>query len=103
MTGGFPPPGSGRLASPEGEAERRPFVRLRLGPDAAAVPVDDPLHDGQADAGALVVLGVVQPLEHAEELVGVAHVEADAVVLDIILRRAARATAPTADLDARDL
>ena len=74
------------LARSESEVERRALVGLGVGPDAAAVAVDDPLHDGEADAGALIVLGPVQPLEDAEQLVGVAHVEADAVVLDEIGR-----------------
>ena len=45
---------------------------------------------GQADAGAGEVLGRVQPLEGAEELVGVGHVEARAVVaheVDALARR----------------
>ena len=43
---------------------------------------DDVAHVGQPDAGALEFLGAVQALEHAEKFVGIAHVEADAVVLD---------------------
>jgi hypothetical protein len=44
-----------------------PFVRGRdrLGPDATAVPPDDLLHRGQADAGAGKLVRAVQPLERA--------------------------------------
>ncbi len=44
--------------------------------------MDDPPHIGQADAGPLELLGAVQALKHAEQLVDVPHVEADAVVAD---------------------
>src|SRR5260370_30515243 len=50
------------------EVERRPLVRLSLGPDAAAVALDDALHNREADASALEFLRVVHPLEHAEKL-----------------------------------
>jgi hypothetical protein len=46
------------------------------------VPGDDALHDRQADAGALELAGAVQPLEHAEEPLGVLRVEADPGVPD---------------------
>ncbi len=61
-----------------------PRSELRLRPDAPAVALDDALHDRQADAGAFIFLRAVQPLEDAEELVGVAHVETGAVVADEI-------------------
>ena len=54
------------------EIERRTLSHLALGPHAAAVPADDPLDDGQPDAGAGEILGSVQPLEHAEQLVDIA-------------------------------
>src|SRR5438093_1586472 len=72
---------SGMMApSLEGEVEGGALIGLGVGPDASAVALDDALHDGQADSGPLVLLGPVQPLEDAEQLVGVAHVEADPVV-----------------------
>ena len=46
------------------------------------MPLDDALHDREADAVAIVFLRSVQSLEHAEELVDVLHVEANPVVLD---------------------
>src|SRR3990170_1342988 len=86
---------------PEGEVEGRALIDFRLGPHAAAVAVDDPLDNGQADARPFVLLGPVQALEDRKELVRVAHVEADAVVPDepgglAPLR-------PAADLDLRRL
>ena len=42
--------------------------------------MDDAADVGQADAGALELLGAVQPLKHAEQFVRVLHVESDAVV-----------------------
>ena len=54
-----------------------------LGPDAAAVPIHDLAHAGQADASAGEFAGGMQALEGREELVHVGRVEADAVVADI--------------------
>src|SRR5580765_1055777 len=71
------------LLFPQSEIERRPLVRLRFRPHAAAMAVHHALHDREADAGAFELLLVVQALEHAEELVRVLHVEADAVVLHV--------------------
>src|SRR3970040_390525 len=88
--------------------ERRARVHRALAPAAPAVPGDDALHDGQTDAGALELLRAVQPLEHAEQLVVVAHVEPGAVVLHAIdaLRAVLAAAhrdqpllAPAAELD----
>src|SRR5688572_6950724 len=62
------------------EIKGRALIDGRLSPDAAAVALDDPLHDGQPDAGAFIVLGAVQPLKHTEEFVRIPHVEARAVV-----------------------
>jgi len=42
--------------------------------------MDDPTDVGQADAGALELVGGVQALKHAKQLVHVLHVEADTVV-----------------------
>src|SRR5919206_1152010 len=71
--------GMGRLSFQRKE-KRGAAVGLRLGPDAPAMVVDDALHDREAHSRAGIVLGPVQPLEHPKELVGVAHVEAGAVV-----------------------
>ena len=44
--------------------------------------VHDALHGREPDARAVEVFRAVKPLEHTEQLVGVLHVEAHAVVLD---------------------
>src|SRR3990172_2250701 len=66
------------------EIERRAFVHFCLGPGTPAVALDDALDNGEADARAFVFLGAMQALEDPEEFVGVAHVEAHAVVADEI-------------------
>src|SRR5689334_20212756 len=43
---------------------------------------DDPVHQREADAGALELRGVVQTLKHAEQLFLVARIEARTVVPD---------------------
>src|SRR4051812_16067642 len=58
------------------------IVYLSFRPHASAVAIDDPLHVGEADAGALEIALVVQPLKHAEEFVGILRVETGAVVPD---------------------
>src|SRR5262249_38712501 len=72
---------SGIRATSEREVERRAVVHLGLGPHPATVSVHDALHDGQPDAGPLVVLGTMQALEDAEQLVRVPDVESYPVVL----------------------
>src|SRR6202012_3093210 len=51
-----------------------------------AVPMDHALNDRQSDSGSLELIGWMQALEHAEELVDVAHVETRALVADEHLR-----------------
>src|SRR5690348_13184124 len=68
------------LASFEGETEHGALPGLAFGPGAAAVQRRDPGHGGEADAGAGELGFGVQALERAEELVGVLHLEAGAVV-----------------------
>ena len=64
----------------QSERERGALIRLTLRPDPPAVPLDDPLDDRQADAGAFEFVRGMQPLENAEQLADVPHVEAGAVV-----------------------
>src|SRR5690349_4315364 len=73
-----------RFRPSESEEKRRALVGLRLGPDAAPVPVNDALHDGQTDTRALKILGAMQPLKHNEKFGRVLHVETGAVVADKI-------------------
>jgi hypothetical protein len=59
-------------------------VELPLGPDPAAMPLDNPLHDGQADAGAFEFLLTMQTLEGAEQVAGITLIKPGAVVLDVV-------------------
>src|SRR5438046_2133581 len=70
------------------KTERGATIRFGLSPDVAAVAVHDALHDRQAYARTLVVLGPVQPLKDSEELARVPHIEADAVVANEVDRLA---------------
>src|SRR6267142_6353465 len=67
------------------ETEGRSQARRALRRDAASVARHDALHQGQPHAASLEFAGGMQPLEHAEELVGVALVEAGSVVGNEIL------------------
>src|SRR5256714_6544645 len=66
----------------ECEVEGRPLAHGPFGPDPSAVTVDDTLDGGEADARALELVPAVETLERAEQLSGVCHVEARAVVAD---------------------
>src|SRR5258706_5395692 len=74
-----------RSSSTECEIDCRPLVGGGVDPDAPPVPVHDPLDGGQADPDARELVLAVQTLEHAEQLVGVRHVEPGSVVLDEVL------------------
>src|SRR5919201_3572561 len=88
--------GMGRLSC-QRKKNRGAAVGLCLGPDPPAVAVDDALHDRKAHSSAGIVLGPVQPLEHPKEFVGVAHVEAGAVVAHQVDRPPALLTPPHGD------
>src|SRR5258706_8604842 len=62
------------------EPEGRALARRRMRPGTPAVTLHHAPYDGKADAVALEFGLAVQPFEGAEQLVGVAHVEAGAVV-----------------------
>src|SRR5690606_4407799 len=62
----------------EAEGGAAPGFAVRLG--APTMARQHPAHAGQADAGAGEFAGRVQALEYAEQLAGVLHVEAGAVV-----------------------
>src|SRR6202022_1785057 len=55
-------------------------LQRSLRPDAAAMAMDDPLHNGQSNAGSFEFIGAMQPLEHAKEFVCVLHVKSGSVV-----------------------
>ena len=80
------PPLVSSRGSAQRKAERRALVQRGVSPDPAAVTVDDPLDNRQPDPGALVLLGAVQPLKHAKQLVAVAHIKAHAVIVDRVDR-----------------
>src|SRR5262245_42837319 len=83
----------------QGEPESGAGAGAALCPYAAAMAGHDALHQRQADAGSRKLSLVVQALEHAEQLVLVAGVEAGAVVahrIDMLEIVAGRA-----DFDAR--
>ena len=63
-----------------GQTESGALPGLRFDRDAAAVPLDDLLADGQPDAGAGVLGACVQPLKHAEDPFEVLWFDAQAVV-----------------------
>src|SRR5258706_1435833 len=64
----------------EGEREGRALLDGALGPDPSSVALDDTRDRREADPRSLELVGAVQPLEGAEELVRVRHLEAGAVV-----------------------
>src|ERR1700734_2551185 len=69
-----------RRCRAEGEVEGGALADGAFGPDAAAVAFDDPLHAGQADAGAGEIGDRVEPLE---QLVDKRGIEASPVVADV--------------------
>src|SRR6266404_4333769 len=73
---------TGPLPFRKGEKEGRADINLALGPDASTVALNDPPHVSEADAGAFELSCRMQALEHAEEFVGILHVEAYAIVAD---------------------
>src|ERR1700733_10014801 len=75
------------VVAANGEEERGPLINFALRPDTAAMARDDSSDDGEANAGA-GELGSMQALEGSEQLVGISHVETDAIVADEIDRHA---------------
>src|SRR5713226_6390597 len=64
----------------QAEVKGSTLIDLRFGPDAPAVLMNDSLNSGQSHACSLEVLLAVQALKDAEQLVGIFHIEAHAVV-----------------------
>ena len=62
------------------EQERRAFARFRFHPDPPSVAFDDSAAYGQPDSGSFMSRVRMQPLEQAENLFLVAHVDSDSVV-----------------------
>src|SRR5471030_748468 len=67
----------------QGEIKSRAFANLRFRPDAASVLMNHTLNGCQANAYPLKILAPVEPLENAEQLVDVPHIEADPVVAHV--------------------
>ncbi len=53
-------------------------------PDPASVTRDDPPDDRQADAGAREIVRAMQALEDSEQFVDILHIEAYAIVMNMI-------------------
>src|SRR5260370_18378570 len=62
------------------EGKHRTAVHFAIGPYPAAMPRNHSLDDREAHAGAAELVRSMQPLEHAEQLVGVFHIESHPVV-----------------------
>src|SRR5882724_5149302 len=71
---------AGRL---QGEIKRGTVADGGLKPDLAAVPLDDLLDEGQANAGTLFLVLALQPFEDAKYLVVEFRIDAATVVLHI--------------------
>src|SRR5712672_3324762 len=68
------------MALGQRERERRTVSWPRLHPDVSSVTFDDAAADRKADPGPVVVLLPMQPTKHFEDVIGVDHVEPDAIV-----------------------
>src|SRR5205085_1776020 len=77
------------LLFPQREIKRRSAVHAAFGPDLASVALDDLARRRQSNSCAFEFLRGMQTLEHAEELVGISHIKAGAVVGHKIYRRRA--------------
>src|SRR3990167_6596164 len=73
----------------ESDEEGAALTGSGCGPHPPAMLLHHEFHNGEADAGAFVLAGTVEPLEETEDFVGLAGIEADAVVADPenVLRR----------------
>src|SRR5881394_390729 len=71
-----------RRSRGKGEEECRATSKLRLHPDATAVPFDDLLADCEPDAGARVLRPCMEPLEELEDPLAVLGIDTDPVVAD---------------------
>jgi hypothetical protein len=68
----------------QGKLEDGAFSHLALGPNAAAMPVNNALNYGQANARAFIFISTVQSLEGAKDFISITLIKADTVVFDII-------------------
>src|SRR6476659_7841592 len=70
-----------RGSARQGEAEFRSFPRFRLYPNTSVMPLDDALANGQTHSCA-GQLASVQPLENAEDPIGILRVDPNPVVFN---------------------
>src|ERR1051325_6273319 len=100
------------MTNREGDDEGGAGAGFAGGGDDAAVAVGDAPADGEADAGAFILVAGMQALEDGEDFIEVLFVEADAVVLNgqltlfgigILIGRAGKETLedPGVDFDQR--
>ena len=69
------------VVAANGEEERGPLINFALRPDTPAMARDNSSDDRQPNTGAGELCSM-QALEGSEQLVGISHVEADAIVAD---------------------
>src|SRR5437588_4984149 len=67
---------------PKRKIKRCALVFFCLRPDPSAMPSNDAINECQAHAGAFEFTGPVQALKNAKQLVGMFHLETDAVIPD---------------------
>src|SRR6266436_1177102 len=72
----------GQFGFGQRKIEGRAPIHGTLGPRPPAVPLHNPPHLGQTHANAFKLRAGMQPLEDAEELGPILHVETDAVIAD---------------------
>ena len=68
------------LGNSQGEIKRGAFIEFGFDPNPAAMFLNDALDSSQSHARAFKIFRTVQSLKRTEELLGIFHVEADAVV-----------------------
>jgi hypothetical protein len=68
------------------EIECGAFTRFGLGPDSAAMSMNDPRDGGQSNADAFEFVVPMQPLKRAEQVLCVGHIESGTVVSDKVNR-----------------
>src|SRR5437879_9438378 len=62
------------------EVESCAVIRPAFGPRSATVTRDDPLDDGQPDAGAFKFTRRMEPLKNAKKFIGILRIEPDAII-----------------------
>src|SRR6266700_3458751 len=68
------------IAFEKPEVESCAVIRPAFGPRSATVTRDDPLDDGQPDAGAFKFTRRMEPLKNAKKFIGILRIEPDAII-----------------------